>query len=170
MKKLVIFAAVAAVSLMASATNVKWGLGSGTFSGVEAGTAYLVYGAIPSSITGNSFSETTITGAGGQVLDTGAISDSSFMNLSGTSMTPDSTGLAKGNKSVYMVAISSDGKTMLVSSSTKTLNLQPSALASTIQWNGASDFTKYAATVPEPTSALLLMLGVAGLALKRKRA
>ena len=34
---------------------------------------------------------------------------------------------------------------------------------------GASDY-RTAAAVPEPTSGLLLLLGVAGLALKRKRA
>ena len=168
MKKLVMFAAVAVMSLVASATNCKWGLGSGgTFSGVSTGTAYLVYGTIPASISGSSFSEGTITAAGGQVLDSGAIADSFFSNLAGTSLTPTSTGLDKGNKSVYMVAISSDGKKMLVSNSTKTLNLQASALSSTIQWNG-TDFTAY--PVPEPTSALLMVLGVAGLALKRKRA
>lgn len=169
MKKLVMFAAIAVMSVMASATTVKWGLVSGTeLDGISSGTAYLVYGTSIPEFSGSSFSESTITDAGGQVLATGAIADGFYMNATGETITPDSTGLAKGNKTVYMVAISSDGKSMLVSSATKTLNLQASALSSTLQWDGTAGFTPVA--VPEPTSALLLMLGVAGLALKRKRA
>jgi len=170
MKKLVMFAAVAVMSVVASATSVKWGVATDKpLADISSGAAYLVYGTLPTKWEAESFSKSTLTTAGLQVLAEGAIDSGVYWNGTGDSLTPTSTGLDKGNKTVYMIAISSDGKTLDVSGG-KTLNLQASALSTSLSWNGASDFTKYAATVPEPTSALLMVLGVAGLALKRKRA
>ena len=170
MKKLVLFAAVAVMSIVASATSVKWGVATDKpLADITSGTAYLVYGSLPATWEAESFSKSTLTGAGLQVLAEGTIVSGVYWNGTGESLTPDSTGLTKGNKTVYMIAVSSDGQTLDVSGG-KSLNLQASALSSSLSWNGAADFTKYAATVPEPTSALLMVLGVAGLALKRKRA
>ena len=167
MKKLVVFAAVAVMAVVASATNVKWGIGGGgALTSFTAGTIYLVSGSLPTTdwASQTSFSESMIAG---DVLASAALSDGAYYST-GTTITPASSGLSAGNKTVYAIAISSDGKDMAITSNTKTLNLQPSALSSTLAW-GVSDFTSYTA-VPEPTSALLLMLGVAGIALKRKRA
>jgi len=167
MKKLVMFAAVAVMSVVASATNVKWGL-SGSSADIPSGKIYLVYGAVASSVWSGaaSFSESTITSNGGTIVDTGDLSSGTFFNNTGVSVTPTSLGVAKGQTPLYVVLISSDGSTAQVST-TVNVNVQASALSANPSW-ATSTLTAY--TVPEPTSALLLMLGVAGLALKRKRA
>ena len=169
MKKLVMFAAVAVMSVVASATNVKWGL-SGASTDITSGKIYLVYGAVASSVWGSAdnFSESTITSNGGTIVDTGDLSSGAYFNNTGVNVTPTSLGVTKGQNPLYVVLISSDGSTAQVSS-TVNVNIQPSALSANPSW-ATSTLTKYAATVPEPTSALLMVLGVAGLALKRKRA
>ena len=75
-----------------------------------------------------------------------------------------------GNYSVFVVAISEDGQNLAVANAAKTLNIRNVATPANATYV-ASNFTTYtASSVPEPTSGLLLLLGVAGMALRRRRA
>ena len=72
---------------------------------------------------------------------------------------------------MYIVFIDDDGKDIAYSATPVTVNVQNSTMAVSAKLP-ATNFTYVtaSASVPEPTSGLLLLLGMAGLALKRKRA
>ena len=65
-----------------------------------------------------------------------------------------------------MMYLGNYGQTTLASSSNATVN----NMALYMEGNGTAKVATSWQSVPEPTSAMLLLLGVAGLALKRKRA
>jgi hypothetical protein len=99
----------------------------------------------------------------------------------------DRTDVAVGAKALYYeVVFSADGQYVYISGNTSVTALDEGKTAAIATVSGAStqlrddtgsgDFTAAgwykvsASAVPEPTSGLLLLLGVAGLALRRKRA
>lgn len=95
------------------------------------------------------------------------------MKLSGEVTTVESYILSYSEYSEYIVALlDGDGKTLAVSEQT----YAQSTLSSYIYDRGssaqppASPWQVSAFTIPEPTSALMLLVGIAGLALKRKNA
>lgn len=85
--------------------------------------------------------------------------------------------VASGEQSFYLIVLNSatvDGATSYASSAMVTTAIDAS-LDTTIAFQSMENATKNVSSwtavgAPEPTSGLLLLLGVAGLALKRKRA
>ncbi len=176
MKKLMILVAAVAMASVASATNVAWGLSSGealdTTTFADGSKIYLVYGAsfdATDTFWGaqDSFSAASLASAGGTSYDEGALA-SGFFYSDAKSMTPTSTGLTTGNKNFYYVVIASDGQAAAVSQAVA-INISPSAM-NAFKTVTADSFTTYTASVPEPTSGLLMLMGLGALALRRRRA
>ena len=181
MKKLIGMLAIAACAATASASSVTWGLGTGELldaEKVDAGTAYLMYsmGTVDFSkfATMTSFDASSLAAVGlDTTIDTFAYSTSKINST--ISVTPTgtktsaNTNIGGGSKSMYIVFIDDGGKDIAYTATAVPVNVQNSTMAIGAT-KAASAFTYATASVPEPTSGLLLLLGMAGLALKRKRA
>ena len=180
MKKLIGMLAIVACAAAASASSVTWGLNSGNLldsTKVDAGTAYLMYsmGTVDFSkfATMDTFDATSLAAVGlDTTIDTFAYSSSKISNnISVTPATKTSTNanIGGGAKSMYIVFIDDGGKDIAYTATAVSVNVQNSTMAIGAT-KPASNFTYATASVPEPTSGLMLLLGIAGLALKRKRA
>lgn len=180
MKKLVVAAMAIAMGIAAQAANVNWNSGAlylpnpdGTWSTTKAtsttaGTWSLVVAFYDS--TGADFA------AGG------ALSDDSITDLT-SALNGTASGFENG-KNYYMSAVltyTTDDYTFTkefekVAFSTKTTgataaNMQVNTVLATKMIDTTTPLGwTITSNVPEPTSGLLLLLGVAGLALKRRRA
>ena len=177
MKRIIIGLALIGCAMTASATKVNWGLAAGeTITGITSGQMYLCYAASAadwSVLSGkDSFSTATLAEVGftnvkettQSYYDTMAYGEGAAQVVT---LTPTSTGIS-GAKSFYTVVIASDGKTIAYTTSSFNATISTSTATVNVR-RGDSSFTTVAA-VPEPTSGLMLLLGFAGLALKRKRA
>lgn len=192
MKKLMMAAAVALAAIGLNAATINWGATKGyLFDGAEtpakitSGSAYLMF--VTSSYTqddlvsdfvaANYKSAATLTAMGESgALATGTGTIGSNARITGASSTYATT----ADASVYFVVF--NGDKMFISDATDAIydsvtsessasfasltnpskvSLDATAGYSTAGWYGA---------VPEPTSGLLMLLGMAGLALRRKRA
>ena len=182
MKKLFVIAAAASLSFAATASTVTWGAYNASSidsSKITEGTFYLMYASTAfdaSKLTGESFSADTLAAAGlDKTFDTFSYSNTGTTQKKNNAITPTSTGVSSGNGlTVYEVLISSDGKNLAWASTTMNL----AAAAGMNQAKTIGDFTYVAAStptppgpgpVPEPTSGLLLLVGGAMLALRRKQ-
>lgn len=162
---------------MASASNVKWGLGSAVDSTTFAsGTAYLVLTTASAAPTFDATGKESFAIA--DVLRSTDTQVASATVTDGMVTSQDIISSPTGRQKFYSVIISDDGKSMLIATTLKTITIQsvdthsPSA-----SWSSANMGTAYTAAgggggggdIPEPTSALLLLMGGAMLALRRKQ-
>lgn len=185
MKKLAVTAVAFAVAISANAATIKWGtdfeVGDGTEDGFTSATvAYLVNSSV--------LSQTAIYDAvmGGMTLAdavSGKTVSSASMSGGAVALTTVD-GLSSGSMTAYMVLFDSDLNAIYFSEQlTKTV---PDTGSAKYGFSNDSSIKAIAANmsafstskggwvgtaaVPEPTSGLLMLLGMAGLALRRRRA
>ena len=178
MKKLFIVTAAIAISVAASASTVTWGANSATAidaGKITTGTFYLMYATDSTAVdlskfaTMKEFNASSLATVGlDKTFDTFDYSSSTFSKKN-NAITPTSTGVSAGNGlTVYEVLISSAGD--YVAYGTATMNLAAAAGMNQTKTLGTFTYVPKAADIPEPTSGLLLLVGGAMLALRRRRA
>ena len=178
MKKLMIALAATAMAVAAQASTFSWGysgaLDAETFDGATAILFLSDGGALPSTTGWDTkstpFTVADLTASGATQFRTGTI------NADGT-FTSDSEDLQKinnktGSFKFYMAVITDDGKNVALTTGTKTARIVTATTPAAPAWASTAlkTYTVAAAPTPEPTSAMLLLLGFAGMALRRKRA
>ena len=181
MKKLMIAACAVALAAVAPAATVTWG---GAFATVDndylgAGSkAFLVF----SSTALTTPTEVSELKVGGTLKEGGSIVQEYTFNagdLEGATFSADYSGdfdkisgyygvLVMDAADPKKVAFHNAGQATFVSELDNPVNLKYNPEWDTDNWMGETGYN--VAVAPEPTSGLLLLLGVAGLALKRRRA
>ena len=190
MNKLSIAFATVAMATMVNASTVAWGVSSALDTEkFNAGTIYLFAGSTIADISTWAGKQESFTfdavktqlGADLAVLNTASGTAPNTIALSGgkgtsvgNSVTSYGTTGSTGNYSVFAVVLSEDGKNLAVADTAKTINIRAAATPANATWL-AANFNTYSAKsgtdpVPEPTSGLFMLIGMAGLALRRKRA
>lgn len=186
MKKLLILASVALAACAVNAASFTWGFSSDSIEAaggdyIDGGTAFLYLGTASTSGTTLNIDGLTLLAYGGQNadytygnIDSSALSSSDALAKTDagqayTLILVENSGLttADGYTGNYIAVTGTSGQGAIPSAS-DTVYFAKFENATAF---GASSWTSgKIESVPEPTSGLLLLLGMAGLALKRKRA
>ena len=157
MKKLLVLAAVIVAGVAANAASFKW-------------TAANIYGSDGTTKWAGDVSLYAYA-ASADVSSATLVDTFSISTAGSVSSTFSSDSLTGGNYYNFYFVIEDNGKTF---TSTTKENVQALATqTSNITFGNMQTATKNAsnwAAVPEPTSGLLMLLGMAGLALRRRRA
>ena len=194
MKKMVIVAAIAAGALVSQAASFDWATSAKAYSiadttiaaGLAAGTSYGIgsknadsmsnqitsYGAVWSyvmTLTSGSNSDTIEGTLGSGDFSSRMINEAGLSSTIWDSATGDNP--VTVNYSIVLTGTLTDGKGA-------DWTITSDAIVGSTTWAGTGDIKIMSAgpsqwstaAVPEPTSGLLMLLGLAGLALKRKRA
>lgn len=161
MKKLVLTIAVFALAFAANAAATDWKFTSAAMKGADLTSAYS--GDVAIWAVGGDLAEATLVTT--LSTTTGTISNKSF---SSDLFTADTT-----YNFYYVLTGTKDGVEYTLTSAQKSVTAVTVG-SGTIGFGNQASFTSNAsnwtaAAVPEPTSGLLLLLGVAGLALRRKQ-
>ena len=180
MKKILIAACAVALGMVVEAAQINWGASTvnyvtsenvvQTSSTADAGTFVLVYlGNDSSSIN---WSSATVVNEG--AVSYGSGKSGSFARASGSYAWTYGAAGAPANGDIYGVMFKDESGALSQLEYTDGSKVETTFTISGMSNNTyASTFTfatgNYT-TVPEPTSGLMLVLGIAGLALKRKRA
>ena len=155
MKKLLVLAAVIVASVAANAASFKW-------------TASNVYG---SDGTTKWSGLVTLFASGGTLTEATEVATFTPTSAGVINTTFSNDVLVGGNSYDFYFVIEDAGK--VFTSATKVGVSAQATAAATIGFGSMATATQNAsnwAAVPEPTSGLLMLLGMAGLALRRKRA
>ena len=186
MRKLLMFAAAAAVAVASQAAQFNWGAtqireGWGNADNKASGTAYLFLvgsevteASIASAISGATDATALATTLAGKAVDTKDVSAGATGGLS-----PEGIA-ATSPSSLFFVAISSDGhvyqssaisidEVLTLGSTDAVFGSQKSASSAASAWKTVGGGSSGGGDVPEPTSGLLLLVGGAMLALRRKQ-
>ena len=165
MKKLIIVAAFAIVATVTQAASFAW-----KTSGIKAveGTGTITCSAILTAYAAGT--DTVIGTWNGDIVN-------GVLNGSSSGLTIYSDSLAGGSKYdfIFVATPTVDGQEFEWTSTLKTGTAQATSTPS-LSWFAANHTTGEGinangwAAVPEPTSGLLMLLGMAGLALRRRRA
>ena len=160
MKKLIIAMATIVIAVVAQAATVQWTManvydstGKNKYSGSATLFAYL----------------NTATAADAFEVKTLSVTSGAITSANGTFETEAVTA---GNYYYYFFVMEDGGKEFTSSPTASAIATQ-STSNTKVQFGNMATATQSASNwqvVPEPTSGLMLLLGVAGLALKRKRA
>jgi hypothetical protein len=179
MKKIMIALAVVAMAAVSQAASIKWNSGTiNNQAGVKANGSTSLVTAYLYSVTADQYA----TFAG---MDAGAIYAEAQKGTYGTAVATKATGsLGSANITQTVTGGSADAPVtyygLILYVDEKSDTTKPYVMASyntaTFKDDGQVSFSNLAnssgdwtAAVPEPTSGLLLLLGVAGLALRRKQ-
>lgn len=159
MKKILILAAVIVAGVAANAASFKWSAaniyasnGTDKYTGDVALYAYL----------SSADASTAVLVSTVKASAAGVVAATTFK---------DSTNFTAGNNYNFYFVIEDNGKTF-TSAEKANVAAQPTGTSSVLFGNMASATQNASnwAAVPEPTSGLLMLLGMAGLALRRRRA
>ena len=187
MKKLMILAVVAVAAVASQAADIKWGARN-IYIPVASAVTKDQTGIIPTA--GSKFDAGALTISLFWVDDKGAEKKIGDYATTGSGTASYVLGNSSDNTALYqaMLAVGEDYKpiyhmtaTYATADGTYTFdgtvtagsaigNLPSSAVAATADFKTAGSWNYTANAVPEPTSGLLLLFGVAGLALRRRRA
>ncbi len=190
MKKLIIALAAVAMGVVANAASYSWSCGSGRIFDGEGGTAYasvagksaylMFTSVLTQSDLVSGFNSAESAASYASTVATKAISTATVTaaaRIDATSASADVT----ANQTAYFVVFANDkmyvsseasAEYLAVGTSGITFSSQSKPSKTTLDASkGYSAAGWYqAAAVPEPTSGLLMLLGMAGLALRRRRA
>lgn len=185
MKKMIVMVAVAATAALGNAAGFVWGFGSGEYTdhngnAYELGTALLYLGTVTASDSAFNIGTAQLIATSGYDSDWFAYGNQNPDSLSVSDLIVD-PGAGDVNSQHYtLILLEKSGVTSIAGYEGYYAIVEGDSTRGTIP--GAtttyySDMINYDAvqtssymSVPEPTSGLLLLLGMAGLALKRKRA
>ena len=175
-----IMVAVATISVVASASQCKWSFSKLAYSTAEANvanyTAYLIdntWAKYDNAAAAAQAVATSGTSANGVIQSSGLthVSQSGTLKLAMTTATdllkePGEKGYAVGDViNTYTIILDGKGNYAVVEKDDLNFNASKIVTASLTDISSA----KWQ-SIPEPTSGLLMLLGVAGLALRRRRA
>lgn len=178
MKKIIMGIAFAVACCNAFAINVKWGLGTAEVLDADkvgyGATMYLCLSSTAATpdwtaLQGQeSFTEDTLAAVGfDKIVDSFTYADGKVSQTKGLNL---SSGYGSGSKSLYVVAIADDGQYLAYSPTAQTVTISNMTTTFTKTQPGSAFSYVAAESIPEPTSGILLLLGMAGLALRRRRA
>lgn len=173
MKKLIIATAIVCVAAVSQASTVNWGITTAASldtTKFASGTAYLI--CVDDLARPTTLTEQT---AGDWYNANKSKFSSAFRTAdvaNGAIYESEVIESPTGRKNYWLLIDNNetvdDKHYFAISTTTKALNIQAGTMNQTAAWGAASQMATY--NVPEPTSGLLMLLGMAGLALRRRRA
>ncbi len=175
MKKIILSIGVVALCATIKAATCSWtGAGVALYASGDSATSYSIY-LLDNSVTSASDMATALSGGDTSLISAATVYQTSGIAVSTTSARWAVSGIgdytAGDSYTYYTVIFNNDMASadayMITSTLTKTV---PASGSMAMTFGTQASNTWQTMSVPEPTSGLLMLLGVAGLALRRRRA